>query len=87
MVAGISQLPTIRFTFSLAKRVNEVPACSNAAQKKTVKRQKIAKAIILSRTIFTYLGILIISKAKKVITAKSAKNNESPRPITLKFNS
>ena len=33
MVAGISQLPTIRFTFSFANSVKDVPACSKAAQK------------------------------------------------------
>ena len=35
-----------------AKMVIEPPACSNEAQKKTVKTEKINTAIILSRTIF-----------------------------------
>ena len=48
MVAGISQLPTIRFTFSLANSVNEVPACSKAAQKMMLMTIIMVKAIIRS---------------------------------------
>ena len=50
-----------------------------------VNKQKIVKAIILSRSIFVYLGILTINKIIKVIAAIRAKNNESDIPAIEKF--
>ena len=64
---------------------NEPAAYSKAAQKKMVNKQKIVKAIILSRSIFVYLGILTINKIIKVMAAISAKNNESDIPAIEKF--
>ena len=64
---------------------NEPAACSKAAQKKIVNKQKIVKAIILSRSILVYLGILTINKIIKVMAATSAKNNESDIPAIEKF--
>ena len=64
---------------------NEPAACSKAAQKKMVNKQKIVKAIILSRSILVYLGILTINKIIKVMAATSAKNNESDIPAIEKF--
>ena len=61
-------------------------ACSKAAQKKTVKIQKMAKAIIRSRSIRSYLGIRITSNTINVIAAINAKNKESGIPATVKFN-
>ena len=64
---------------------NDPAACSKAAQKKIVNKQKIVKAIILSRSILVYLGILTINKIIKVMAATSAKNNESDIPAIEKF--
>ena len=63
---------------------NEPAACSKAAQKKMVNKQKIVKAIILSRSILVYLGILTINKIINVMAATSAKNNESDIPAIEK---
>ena len=65
---------------SLVYKGKEPAPCSKAAQKKTVKRQKIVKTIILSRTIGVYLGILTINNVINEIKATRAKNNEFSIP-------
>ena len=61
-------------------KIGRDPApCSNAAQKKIVKKEKIEKAIILSLTIGEYLGILNIKRSTKLKNAIRAKNNESDK--------
>ena len=59
--------------------------CSNAAQKKIVKNEKIEKAIILSLTIGEYLGILNTKRRAKLKNAVKAKNNESDLDKIVKF--
>ena len=65
---------------SLVYKGKEPAPCSNAAQKKTVKRQNIVKTIILSRTIVVYLGILTSNNVINEINATRAKNNEFSIP-------
>ena len=65
---------------SLVYKGKDPAPCSNAAQKKTVKRQKIVKTIILSLTIGVYLGILTINNVINEIKATRAKNNEFSIP-------
>ena len=65
---------------SLVYKGKDPAPCSNAAQKKTVKRQKIVKTIILSLTIGVYLGILTINNVINEIKATRAKNNELSIP-------
>ena len=74
-----------RLVKSLVYKGNVPAACSKAAQKKTVNKQKIVKAIIRSRSILVYRGILMIRSKIKDIAAKSAKNNESFMPATVKL--
>ena len=77
-VTEISMILNIRAEFpsrnlsvkSLVYKGKEPAPCSNAAQKKTVKTQKIVNTTILSLTIGSYLGILNNSKTINDINAK-----------------
>ena len=76
-----AELPTKNLSVkSLVYKGKEPAPCSNAAQKKTVKRQNIVKTIILSRTIVVYLGILTSNNVINEINATRAKNNEFSIP-------
>ena len=82
----VAALPSkILLVKSLVYIGKDQAACSKAAQKKIVNNEKIVNAIILSRSIATYLGILIIKSRINVMAAKSAKNKESGNPATVKL--
>ena len=66
--------------------VNELGACSKIAQKKIVIKAKNITAIIRSRVILSYLGILINNSSKKIPRAERIARLDPSIPNKLKLN-
>ena len=66
--------------------VNELGACSKIAQKKIVINAKKITAIIRSRVILSYLGILITNSNMKITSAERIARLDPSIPNKLKSN-